>query len=54
MEPSCASFSRVAHASSYQKAAQELQLSHPTVSRAVGRLEEAMACSLLLAVSSRA
>jgi hypothetical protein len=34
-------FLEVAHARSYHKAAKELGLSHPTVSRAVGRLEEA-------------
>src|SRR5947209_18703092 len=38
---------QVAHARSYHRAAQQLDLSHPTVSRAVTRLEKALGVRLV-------
>src|SRR3954447_12374178 len=46
-------FLQVAHAGSYHKAAQELGLTHPTVQRAVGRLEDAMGVKLVAEATGR-
>src|SRR5947209_16604877 len=46
-------FLQVSHAGSYHKAAQELSLSHPTVQRAVGRLENALGVKLVADATAR-
>ena len=46
-------FLQVAHAHSYHRAAQQLDVSHPTVSRAVMRLENALGVPLVAQATAR-
>jgi DNA-binding transcriptional LysR family regulator len=46
-------FLQVAHARSYHRAAEQLDLSHPTVSRAVMRLEKALGVRLVDEATAR-